>query len=595
VITILTLFFACSGSADVVVRSGALPFPDAGDVVDGHLALSPEDFEIPYDGTPVDTEHVAWRTGFSRVQTTVFQFDLALDPASLPGLADGDQAGSVQIWDLTDGVRLPCFAETDLYPNNNEVPTLLVRPLAVMPLGHRIAVAVTTDVRTLDGQSLVPVDWWAAAVAGEPTQGFDADHVRELAQNLTDLGLGELAVAVDYPIGDGTQTTRHLLETAALPTEWIFDRTWTAGLPEGAWQTLEGSFTVDTWLVDDVSFALDSEGLPIAQGTEEADLYVYFPESIRDAEPGTVPVWIFGHGIFSHPENYLGAEEDPSRVADLANRAGAIVVGTAWRGLTQRDILTPVVVGGDFGRLPELTDKLAQGVSNTVALARLLVEGDLLDDPLFEGLPARDGLRYYGISLGGIQGAVLMASTDLIDHAVLHVGGSSWSTLLERSSQWTAFEPLLVDGVASAAARQKLYAASQLYWDQADPANYVEGLQGRSILWQVSMGDEQVPNLTSELLIRSVGGTLLEPNASEPFGIARSDQVGVPAMVQFDPQVASPEPGNRPAAVTGAHSNPRLWDGTTAQTLRFLDADDPGVVIHACGEEVCSESNPGSL
>lgn len=307
-IAILTLLTAWSGSAEPGVPAGALPFPHAGLVVDGHLALDPGDFETPYDGTPVDTEHVAWRTGFSRVQTTVFQPDQALDPAFLPGQAEGTATGSVQLWDLTAGAAQPCFAEVDLYPDNDEVPTLLVRPLVPLAVGHRVAVVVTTGVRTSDGEPLAPVGGWAAA-----------------------------------------------------------------------------------------------------------------------------------------------------------------------------------------------------------------------------------------------------------------------------------------------AARQVLYAASKLFWDLADPAGFVEDLVDRSVLWQLSIGDEQVPNLTTELLARGVGVTLMTPSASVPFGLETGESVTGPALVQFDPEVPLPAAGNRPAESSGAHGAPRLWDGTTAQSLRFLDADDPGVILHPCGVGVCSASNPGSL
>jgi hypothetical protein len=51
----LTLLVACSGSGDVVSRSGNLPFPDAGDVVDGLLAPSPARFETTWDGTTAQT------------------------------------------------------------------------------------------------------------------------------------------------------------------------------------------------------------------------------------------------------------------------------------------------------------------------------------------------------------------------------------------------------------------------------------------------------------------------------------------------------------------------------------------------------------
>ena len=188
--------------------------------------------------------------------------------------------------------------------------------------------------------------------------------------------------------------------------------------------------------------------------------------------------------------------------------------------MTRDDLTTPVAVGNDFGRIPELTDKLQQGVANTVALVRLIAEGGLLDDPVFMGLADPDTLRYYGISLGGIEGAVLLANTDLLPHAVFHVGGSSWSTMLERSSNWVTFEALMEDAVPSPSDRQLLYAASQLFWDAADPANYAGDLMGRSVLWQESLGDEQVPNLTTRLLTNAAGAVLLEPAVDSFTGSA---------------------------------------------------------------------------
>ena len=96
---------------------------------------------------------------------------------------------------------------------------------------------------------------------------------------------------------------------------------------------------------------------------------------------------------------------------------------------------------------------------------------------------------YVGVSLGSIEGAVVQA-VDPFHAALLHVGGSTWSTMLERSSNWPVFEDLLVAGVPSARDRQLGYALSQLYWDPVDPANYVAELRQRSVLWQESIGDD---------------------------------------------------------------------------------------------------------
>jgi len=151
------------------------------------------------------------------------------------------------------------------------------------------------------------------------------------------------------------------------------------------------------------------------------------------------------------------------------------------------------------------------------------------------------------------------------------VGGCAWSTMLERSSNWTVFEQAVVRTIPDAYERQRLYAASQLFWDPVDPASYVEDLQGRRILWQESIGDDQVPNLTTEVLARSLGLSIGEPAQTSPVGL---DTVPLPAdpplLYQLDPGLGLPPPVNRPSAKTLAHDTPRTWPEVQAQTVQVL-------------------------
>lgn len=584
------------------------PFPSAHLVgSDGQFDL-PDSFPMVDQGTPVPVDRLSWRSGFSVVQTTAIDPEVALDPASLPGPADLATPGSVQLWDLTDGRRLPAFAELDAWCSDvtddpacaEEVPTLLVRPLQPMPVGHHVAVVVTDQVLQADGSPWTGPAWYRDLVAGHPaTDLVDWEaHYLDLESQLADLGVQGIVFTVDFPVGDGTQPTRSIVAQTSVPDAWSFYSTLSTDdgdtLPGGTWKRAQGRFTVDNWLVDDLMFDL-VDGLPQAAGTAEADLYVHIPSRVASIGTGNAPVWIFGHGIFSQPGDYLADDEDSSAMIELADRAGAIVIATTWRGLTYTDLPTAIGVGSDFGRFPELTDKLAQGVANTVALRRLITEGGLLDDPVFEGRADPERLRYHGISLGGIEGAVLMAVDPAIPHGVLHVGGSTWSTMLERSSNWPQFEALVSRGIPSPRDRQLLYALSQLFWDEADPAGFAEDLRDRSALWQESMGDEQVPNITTESLMRGVGATLLQPAVELPPAITAADgPLTGPAFAQFDPELGRPDMVNRPAPVTGAHGTPRQWEGAILQTLRFLDPSDPGVVQHFCGDAPCTASNTGA-
>jgi hypothetical protein len=235
-------------------------------------------------------------------------------------------------------------------------------------------------------------------------------------------------------------------------------------------------------------------------------------------------------------------------------------------------------------------------VANVVALSRLIVEGNVLDDPALHGLPDKNGeLRYYGISLGGIAGAVTLANNSRIGHGVFNVGGGAWSTMLERSSQWIPFDWIMVEMVPSNRDRQLMYALSQLFWDPVDPMNHVEALRGRSVVWQEAIGDEQVPNMTTRMLARAVGATHLEPVVESVVGLATgAGPIELPGYVQFDPEVERPVQANQPGVPSGAHGAPRTWPGTRQQIVLFNDWEAPGVLLHFCGDAPCSESNPGA-
>lgn len=577
------------------------PFPSMHYMADGHLAL-PADLPYSTDGTPVDVDRLAWRTGFSVAQSAVVAMDIDVDPVSLPAQGSPSTTGSVQLWDLTAGEPVLCFAELDAAERiEGEFPALLVRPQNVLKAGHHMAVVLTNAVQTLDGVSMPVVDWYQDLLAGVPGPGLSGwpEHYQALEADLNALGVEDITLAFDFPVSDGGAPVRHVAAEVGVPSAYRFEniRSTDDGIfmPEGGWRQLRGTYTVDNWLVDDLSFELDEGGLPLAQGTAEAELVVYMPESVRDAAPGSVPVWIFGHGLFGEPDFYLGDIDDPSKVAKLADEAGAIVFTTVWRGFKASDRIHAIQIADDFGRVYEISERLTQGVANVVALSRLITEGDILSDPELFGLPDANGeIRYYGISLGGIAGAVTIANNPRISHAVFNVGGGAWSTMLERSSQWIPFDWIMVEKVPSNQNRQLLYALSQLYWDPVDPMNHVADLVGRSVVWQEAIGDEQVPNMTTRMLMRAVGSTHLEPVYESVSGLSSLEgPIPTPAYVQFDPELTHPVEANRPGVPSGAHSNPRTWPGSRQQVAHFLDWDSPGEVLHFCGDAVCSESNPG--
>jgi hypothetical protein len=578
----------------------ANPFPTA-DLLDadGHLALR----DLPATPTPIPVERLGWRTGFSPGQVSVLRLE-GIDPSGLPShTAPELGTGTVRMVDLTDGRPVLCMAELDAFPNADE-RALLVRPLEALAVGHDIGVAVLTDAveRPKRFDALL-------SDAPPPSIADRAEAYRDLVDQMAEVAgvaAEEIAVAWQFPVGDGTAPLRSALAQRALPTGHTFTevRDLDAGgdVAPRTWRAAEGTFHVQQWLVGDRSLALGPDGSVEAQGETDAVLYVHIPTSVRDAAAGSVPVLVFGHGIFGSPERYLDDSEDPSALLQLADEAGFIVIATLWRGLAYDDRSVPLLISQDFGLFHELTDLLVQGQANTRALVEYAASGDLFDDPVFlgaSGQPLVDPaqLYYYGISLGAIEGAVLIANDAPVRAAALHVGGGSWSTMLERSSNWAVFELAIGGSIPSPADRQVLYAVSQLWWDSVDPIAYTAELGERSLLLQESIGDEQVPNLATEVLARSIGLPVLDPVDEVPYGLSSVPgplPPGSRALVRFDPQLPMPDPANRPAEVTGAHGTPRLWDGARLQVIDHLRPGAEGQVVHHCGEAQCSATNTGS-
>lgn len=574
------------------------PFPSAHLMQDGHVSV-PANLLPQVDpasgGTALPVDRLNWRTGFSPTQPIVALLP-GIDADVLPGWTNAKGGGTVRLIDLDGRRELPCFAELDAHPDavhHPERQALIIRPMIALPYGHRIAVVITTD-------AMAPNDRYRALTSGDEPPGLEgwSPHYVDLANELASLGLdeSEVALAWDFPVGDGTARMRYLAANTVTPHRWevlgLEESDGGDPLPPGTWRQITARFEVTNWLVDDLAFDIN-DNWPAEQGEAWADLFIHIPESVRSAPRGSVPVVIFGHGLLTDPQHFLEDEQDSESFVDLFNRMGVIVVGTTWRGLTYKDLADTVWVANDFGRFNQLTERLCQGVANTIALMRFVEDGDLMDDPLFAGLADTETVYYYGVSAGSLLGGATLAYVGPhISYSVLHVGGSSWATTLERSANWTDFEPMVEDGIPDPADRQLLYAVSQLMWDAVDPVSYADELSQLPIILQEARGDDEVPNFGTELLARSASWPVLTPIDQAPDGLRTvSAPARAPVLVQFDPELPFPADNNQPAERTGAHRIPRHWEQTKEQTLRFLDPDTPGVVEHYCGTHPCTASN----
>ncbi|MFH1467512.1 MAG: hypothetical protein ABIO70_24215 [Pseudomonadota bacterium] len=573
------------------------------------------------DGAPMDVGRLNRLDGFSVAGTGVVLLPgVVLDRATLPSWHDPLAATAadspVQLIDLASGARLPLFAEVDAHPDcvDGENCALLIRPLQAMAFATPHAFVLTDALRQADGGSVAAPEGFASLRDGAPAPGLEerAEDYEDLFARLGELGLAREHLVLAWEVVTGSDEVVHapleaVLEatTAALPPHpsltpattvvHAYDTDLGDPLNEHAWRVVEGTVTLPTFLGAEGAFDLGEDGLPSMLGEDEVRWMVFVPRSLRGAPAGSAPVVVFGHGLLASPSLYLLESEDPMAVQALADHLGAIFIATEWRGLCTRDLAAAAQVAGDFGTFHHLTDKMLQGLANAAVLPRLVrtrfAEADFLQaDDGSGSLVDPERVTYFGISLGGIQGANLMALSEDLDYGVLHVGGAVWSTMLERSSNWPAFETMMEMGVPNPLDRQRLYAVSQLLWDPVDPITHTAALRGKPLLWQESLGDEQVPNLSTDALARSIGLTLLGPAVEPVPGLTEEHgplAPGTTALAQFDPQLGRPHETNRPAEESGAHYFPRHTEQVHAQIGAFFLAGAEGTVVHTCGGDPC--------
>jgi hypothetical protein len=226
-------------------------------------------------------------------------------------------------------------------------------------------------------------------------------------------------------------------------------------------------------------------------------------------------------------------------------------------------------------------------------MARLF-QKRIKDDPAlaFGGHPVTDGAHryYFGVSNGGIQGVTFMALSPDIERGVLNVPGCQWSLMIFRSSQFNPLYPLLDVIIPDPLDRQVLVTASQTEWDHSDPASFaphlildpLPGVPPKRVILQESIGDSQVPNMSTRLLARAIGLQGLGL-VQRVHGIEEVDGPLDSAYTQWDThKTPLPPPINTPPDIdNGAHGAIQELPALGEQ-LRLFFAPD-GQAVNTCG------------
>ncbi|MDP2310953.1 MAG: hypothetical protein Q8P18_33345 [Pseudomonadota bacterium] len=520
-----------------------LPFPssaftavDASTVTGVRVAVEPA--ALPTDDDPT---WVNVADGFSRVSPIATAYPHPLDEATTAtavhlyvAFADGTaQAREIPM-------RIEVAGDED-----GQERLILGYPLEILPANADMVVVVDDTLRYADGTAAVG-ERSAALVAGTAAPESEAEatlaaYHAPTRRLLADAGIDPAHVirAWDFPTrsaDDPGKRLRAMLEVAADPTVTV--ESVTPYVDNDMLVVVSGTLDgVPDFRSDHAdTLTLDADSLPVVTGTRSAPFRIVVP-----AGTGDYRIAMYGHGTGGN-----GGDDNFDR--DLAAR-GLAKVGIEFLGWNGDDLITMITYMTHFidgsarstsALLQTYSDAhqillaLDGALGDALSAETFTVDGVAVPNPAFGRRPSMDEPVWVGGSLGGTNGAIMVAAFPEIRYGVLNVPAGAWSHIIPDASLYR----LLVEQILTAWYPETLdarlaIAMGQNAWDDVDGAAWEYG--DNVLLLQESIGDAVVPNRGTVMLALAMNATLVGPPIDELVGgLPAADVVeGATGLTQF--------------------------------------------------------------
>ena len=493
----------------MAVRSCALPFPSDEFVVADPTSATGVRVRMP-DGlvdpaalgqlgpgaTLADAFGAA--DGFSALSPVIFEVDRPVDQAALP--ADGGDV--LKVFDLADGHQVPVRVELPLEAAQRGAPGTVVMawPRLRWEYGHTYVARLTRVRGGIGDPSPAP----AMGDAGIHPGTDYASALRKGLQQVDPGAVPALLSATRFTVGSRDNAIGDLVRMADStrradhPVRNL--RVQSPLLVQHAAAVVRGELRISDFR--------DADGVARADnGAKETwiPFLLVLPE--HPASPRGAPVAVYGHGLTINKESMLlvAAPNAAKGVATI----GIDVPNHGERQFTDGGYLFDLTTPGRLGRLVNMP---VQGIVDHVALVSAIVHhlGTVDLSPWRPEGPDGDGVAdldtstilYEGTSMGSVLGAAEVALNPEIDAAYLQVGGTGVADIIMHSLLWVLFSGV-VPWNASAGDGAALMGAASMLMDRSDNVHLLDGLRqsGPPVFLQVGVGDNVVPNFSSERLV----------------------------------------------------------------------------------------------
>lgn len=564
---------------------------------------------MPVFQTPISAAAFSGQDGFSPMVQILTHLPGGVDPALSNasrllgetrsyGTRSLEASSPTLLLDADAGLdRVLHFVERDVNAPGSIAPEreiLFLRPGTSLAPGHRYVVAMR-GLRHPDGSAVQAEPVFATLRDRRPTSiaGVEAEraHLEEVFALLARAGVDrrELVLAFDFVVQSDEDLTRAALAMRDRSFDWLAAQSeptfsvapFVTSPAEGeiasteydctrdgalVWRKLRGTFRVPLFLSSDPLLQpglggrlrdVDADGLPDASSTMDANFTITIPCSAL--APGGAPLrpLLVGHGLFGDGYGMVNVGSDLDRVMREhgLGHFDRVVGATDWLGLSTFDFDTKALgtsfivraILFDLSNFGALPDRLRQGMTNALVLARMLKQGLFGAHPAFQtpaGASVFAGpaapLDYLGISLGGILGIELGALSPDVSRLAVDVPASNFSLLLQRSRAISLIGTFLYFLNQDPMSQLLFFDLAEELWDSGESAGYLnhvtrDPLPGsgppKQLLMTVARYDGIVSNEASEITARTLG----LPNLRHGPPAAGSAVAGLPAVQDVAP------------------------------------------------------------
>jgi hypothetical protein len=507
-------------------------------------------------GVAVDPSAFVSGDGFSPMTTLFAELPAVLDASRLPTWHDPSASLAADsptvIVDVDTGALVEHFDEVETAPDVADGTTeLYIRPAARLAEGHHYAVGIR-DVVDTSGRAIAATHVFAelrdrveTALPNERTAAFEHDVFAPLVA--AGVARGSLVLAWDFRTASGESSWSELVA--------LRDRALSAPLDCTITNVVEDATDPEIFARVEGTF-----GNPVGSAT--APFLALVPRSAI-AATAPVPLWIYGHGLFS---DHTELARDFGR--DTASLAGAVVVATDYTGLTLADEGNAASAFLELSTFPTIIARLQQGIVATLLLPRVFASKCA---PQIAGMPALDptNLGYFGNSMGGTLGFTIAALSPDVHRYAIGVGGMDFTVMMPRTHRWPQLEAFFLIAYPQRLVRDLLLVMAQTTWDLAESSTFgphvladpLPGSSVASVVLQIGLYDCDTTNIASQIAARTLGLTPV---------VYDLDAAPLPDATTLPPPVEN-----------GVHECVRRDARAQQQIAHFLPAG--GGIVDTCG------------